>query len=76
MTGELEGLARRHPARVGIYVKDLQKNWEWSYHADDLFPSASLIKVPVMAGVFEKINDPIFAHVDLKNPQNLFTRAS
>ncbi|MFC1679409.1 serine hydrolase [Elusimicrobiota bacterium] len=56
MVEELERQARRHPARVAIYVKDLQRGWEWAYHADDLFPSASLIKAPIMAGVFEKIN--------------------
>ncbi|MFH1725156.1 MAG: serine hydrolase [Elusimicrobiota bacterium] len=56
MVARLEGAARRHPARVAIYVKDLRRGWEWAYHADDLFPSASLIKVPIMAGVFERIH--------------------
>lgn len=56
MTGELEQRALKHPGQVGIYVKDLKRGWEWSYHSDDLFPSASLIKVPVMIGVFEKIH--------------------
>ncbi|MBI4052394.1 MAG: serine hydrolase [Elusimicrobia bacterium] len=41
--------------RVGIYIKDLDRGKIWAYHADDLFPSASLIKVPVMAAVFQKI---------------------
>jgi beta-lactamase class A len=56
MTADLEKEARRYPGRMAIYVKDLKRNWEWSYHADDLFPAASLIKLPVMIGVFEKIN--------------------
>lgn len=55
MTAELERAAQSHPGQVGIYIKDLARNQEWTYHADDLFPSASLIKVPVMVGVFEKI---------------------
>lgn len=41
--------------RVAVYLKDLQKGRVWAYHADDLFPSASLIKAPIMVGVFEKI---------------------
>jgi len=56
MVDELDQNARAYPHRVAIYIKDLQRGWEWSYHADDLFPSASLIKVPVMAGVFAKIH--------------------
>lgn len=56
MTEELERRSLRHPGQVGIYVKDLGRGWEWSFHSDDLFPSASLIKVPVMIGVFEKIH--------------------
>jgi beta-lactamase class A len=56
MTADMEAEARHFPGRVAIYTKDLKRGWEWSYRADDLFPSASLIKVPVMIGVFEKIN--------------------
>ncbi len=55
MTGELERSAATQRTRVAIYLKDLQRGYQWTYHADDLFPAASLIKVPVMVGVFEKI---------------------
>lgn len=55
MTNELASLAARHPGRVAIYLRDLNNDRSWSYHPDDLFPSASLIKVPVMAAVFNKI---------------------
>jgi beta-lactamase class A len=48
-------MARKFPGRIGIYVKDLSTGRDWQYHADDIFPSASLIKVPVMIGVFEKL---------------------
>src|SRR5688572_29671733 len=52
MTREIEGSARKHPSRVAVYFKDLRGAREWSHRADDLFPSASLIKVPIMAAVF------------------------
>ncbi len=55
MTSELGRLAARHPGRVAIFLRDLRSSRTWSYHPDDLFPSASLIKVPVMAAVFSKI---------------------
>ncbi|MBI3297600.1 MAG: serine hydrolase [Elusimicrobia bacterium] len=55
MTAELERAAASRRWRTALYVKDLQRGWEWSYHSDDLFPAASLIKLPIMIGVFEKI---------------------
>jgi beta-lactamase class A len=56
MTAELERSAQAYTGQVGIHVKDLRTGREWTYHADDLFPSASLIKVPILIGVMEKIN--------------------
>lgn len=55
MTAELEKAAAGQRWRTALYVKDLARGYEWSYHADDLFPAASLIKLPIMVGVFEKI---------------------
>ncbi len=55
MTGDLDKLSRAYPGRVGIYLKDLYTGRTWEYNPDGLFPSASLIKVPIMAAVFEKI---------------------
>lgn len=37
---------------VGIVIKDLAMNWEISFNKDRLFPSASLVKVPIMAACF------------------------
>lgn len=56
MTSELERAAQGYPGQVAIHLKDLSRGQEWSYHSDDLFPSASLIKVPIMVGVFQKIH--------------------
>lgn len=44
-----------YDGRVAVYLKDLQKGRVWAYHADDLFPSASLIKTPIMVAIFDKI---------------------
>jgi|GEM_PF-172687 len=56
MTEELARVVARHPGRVSIVLKDLRTQRAWSYHPDDLFPAASLIKVPVMISVFYKIS--------------------
>ncbi len=57
MTGSLGRMAERYPGRVAIYLKDMKTGRTWTHHADDLFPSASLIKVPVMIAAFYKIRD-------------------
>lgn len=55
MVEGLEKLSRTYQGRVGIYIRDLETGKTWDYNADRQFPSASLIKVPIMAAVFEKI---------------------
>lgn len=55
MVKRLEKSAKGYRGEVGIYLKDLGSAREWSYQADRLFPSASLIKLPVMGAVFQRI---------------------
>lgn len=55
MIAGLEKLSVDYKGRVGIYIKDLETGKAWYYNADRKFPSASLVKVPIMAAVFEKI---------------------
>ena len=40
---------------IGIYVHDLTKNRIISINADTVFPSASMVKVPILAGIMQKI---------------------
>lgn len=42
---------------VGIYIKNLQKNREVNIDGDKLFPTASIVKVPILVGVFQKISE-------------------
>ncbi len=55
MSGTLENLAYNYSGHVGIYIKDLNSDKMWEYNPDRLFPSASLIKVPIMVAICEKI---------------------
>jgi|CXWL01.1.fsa_nt_gi beta-lactamase class A len=57
MIREMDNMATRYPGRVSIYLKDLKSGKTWMYHPDDLFPAASLIKVPVMIATFYKIRE-------------------
>ncbi|MBI4064120.1 MAG: serine hydrolase [Elusimicrobia bacterium] len=56
LTSELETRAKRVPGRVAIYLKDLNTGRTWSQHPDELMPSASLIKVPIMAAVMAQVS--------------------
>lgn len=57
MTQELARHAARHHGRVAIHLRDMRTGRSWAYHEDDLFPSASLVKVPVMVAVFSRIQE-------------------
>lgn len=57
MTASLANSAKRFPGEMGIYIKDFRTGQVWEYKADQRFPSASLIKVPIMSAVFERIRN-------------------
>src|SRR5689334_21320383 len=40
---------------AGIYVKNLKTGREVAINADTVFPTASIIKVPILVGIFDKI---------------------
>src|SRR3984893_4350545 len=40
---------------AGIYVHDLKKNKIAAIHADSVFPTASMVKIPIIIGVMDKI---------------------
>lgn len=40
---------------VGIYVKNLRTGSSAAYQADTIFPTASIVKVPILIGIMDKI---------------------
>lgn len=40
---------------IGIYVHDLKKNRIATINADSIFPTASMVKVPILVGIMDKI---------------------
>lgn len=52
---QLEALAAQFDGDVGIYVKHLQTGQEFTVNADSVFPSASIVKVPILVGIFDMI---------------------
>ena len=61
---ELEGLTRDFHGGVGVYVHHLRTGAVAAIQADDTFPTASMIKVPIMVGVFDAIAAGRFAFTD------------
>lgn len=41
---------------IGIYVHDLKKNRTIAINADTVFPTASMVKVPILTGIMDKIH--------------------
>lgn len=56
---------------IGFYVEDLKTGKSISWHADTLFPTASIVKVPILAGISAKIEKG-----ELESEQELVYRDS
>ena len=52
----LETLTTGFKGDVGIYVKDLHTGKFASINADSIFPTASMVKVPILIGIMDKLN--------------------
>ena len=53
---KLSELIKGFKGDVGIYVRHLKTGKTASIQADSLFPTASMIKIPIMIGLFDKIH--------------------
>lgn len=53
---EMEEMIRGFNGSIGIYIKDLKSNKTVSINADTIFPTASMVKIPILIGVIDKIN--------------------
>jgi len=51
----LNELVSNFDGEVGIYVHHLETGIEVAINADSLFPSASVVKVPILIGIFDMI---------------------
>ncbi|HEY4111977.1 serine hydrolase [Puia sp.] len=47
---------------AGVYVQNLRTGREVAINADTIFPTASIIKVPILAGIFDKISQGVYAY--------------
>jgi beta-lactamase class A len=47
---------------AGIYVRNLKTGKEAAINADTIFPTASIIKIPILVGIFNKIDSGEFTY--------------
>lgn len=52
---QLAALLNGFNGDIGVYVHDLTKNRVVSIHADTVFPTASMVKIPILTGIMRKI---------------------
>jgi beta-lactamase class A len=65
-------LIRGFNGDVGVYVKDLRKNKIVAINADTIFPTASMVKVPILIGITDKLNrGELNYHQELKYRDSL-----
>lgn len=52
---KLRALTQNFQGDIGIYVKNLKTQKAVLIQADSIFPTASIVKVPILVGIFNKI---------------------
>ena len=53
---QIEELIKGFNGEIGVYVKNLRTNKSIAINADTIFPTASMVKIPILIGVMDKIN--------------------
>ncbi len=53
---QIESLVKNFNGDIGIYIKSLKTGKEVSINADTIFPTASIVKVPILIGIMNEIN--------------------
>ena len=52
LNATLSGKIRNYRGNIGIVIKDLNTGWQIDFNKDELIPSASLVKIPIMLSCF------------------------
>jgi beta-lactamase class A len=59
---QLKNLLDSFHGTAGVYVRNLKTGKEVAINADTIFPTASIIKVPILVSIFNKINEGAFTY--------------
>ncbi len=53
---QIQNLIQDFHGDIGVYIKNLHNGKTVAIHADTLFPTASMVKIPILIGVMDKIS--------------------
>ncbi|HET7897393.1 MAG TPA: serine hydrolase, partial [Flavisolibacter sp.] len=53
---EVEKLIQGFHGNIGVYIKNLENGKTVAINADSVFPTASMVKIPILTGVMDKLN--------------------
>jgi beta-lactamase class A len=56
LTKKIETILEGFKGEAGVYVKNLRSGKTVAINADTIYPTASMVKVPILIGLFDKIN--------------------
>jgi beta-lactamase class A len=59
---QLKELLGNFHGTAGVYVRNLKTGKEVAINADTIFPTASIIKIPILIGIFNKIGSGDFSY--------------
>lgn len=57
LTAMIASLVKGFNGDIGVYVRNLKTGKTASFQADSIFPTASMVKVPITCGIFTKIEN-------------------
>ncbi|HEV2831618.1 MAG TPA: serine hydrolase, partial [Hanamia sp.] len=73
LQNKITHLLKDFNGEVGVFVYDLSKNKIASVNADTVFPTASMVKVPILIGIMHKIhNDELKYQQEMTYTDSLF----
>jgi beta-lactamase class A len=56
LQGKIRELIKNYDGEVAVYVKNLKSGRVVSINGDTVYPTASLVKVPILVGIMDKLN--------------------
>lgn len=71
LTVKVQEMLNGFNGNVGVYIKNLESGKTVAINADTIFPTASIVKIPILIGIMDKINKGEFDY-----HQNLVYRDS
>ena len=72
----LEQAVQGFHGEVGVYVRNLKDGRTASLRADELFPTASMVKVPILAGLFDRLDRGELRYDPTTRPSSTRARTS